>query len=161
MPGKTISTNGTHLIYWKETSEEQKRVYDFYINRAGLDFLKSEKILLAIFPVQVEVLSSPSIKHNFCCYFITFHPAPFHPPNPFLWHLHSSTPFHYLTSCDYDLPDKGFSLFTHSKVHKRSPSFSCQPDWLIVLTPCWLPGYVSWWLKLLTLTDAYPLWMHH
>lgn len=62
-----------------------------------------------------------------------FSTRPLPPTRSIFWHLHSSPPFHYLTSCHYDLPDKGLSLFTLSKVHKRSPSFRCQLDWLIVL----------------------------
>lgn len=59
--------------------------------------------------------SFPPIKHNFRPYFIIFPPALSLPPRPFFWHLHSSTPFHYLTCCDYDLPDKELSLFTPFK----------------------------------------------
>ena len=43
-------------------------------------------------PVYTEVMSSPSIKHNFSSYFINFPPAPFRTPSPFPWHLDSSTP---------------------------------------------------------------------
>ena len=68
-------------------------------------------------------------------------------------------PFHYLTSCDHDLPDDRFSLFTLSKVHKRSPSFSCQRDCLLVPGAVLGAVRVSWWLKPLTLTNADPLWM--
>lgn len=50
--------------------------------------------------------SPPQIKH-----FQGFsQPRPFVPP-----------PLYYLTSCDYETPDKGLCLFTLSKVHKRPP----------------------------------------
>lgn len=55
----------------------------------------------------------------------------------------SSHSFHNLTSCDYDLADKGLSLFTLSNVHNRSPSFICQLDWLIVLALYLLCGAVG------------------
>lgn len=142
-----------------------EELIDDYVITFGLVFLEPKYLtsfmLTVVSSCKLKWLSSPSIKHNFCSHFISSHPAPFHPPSPFPWHLHSSTPFHYLTSCDYDLLDKGFGLFTLSKVHKRSPSFSCQLDWLIVLAPVLAAWWVSWCLKLLTLTNAYPLLMQH
>lgn len=49
----------------------------------------------------------------------------------FFWHLPPSLPhpFYYLTSCDYEAPDKGLSLFTLSKVHKPPPFISLS-TWL-------------------------------
>lgn len=93
--------------------------------------------------VWVEGKTPPSIKHNFSAYFIIFRHTPSVPPTPWLWHLHLSTPFHYLTSCDYDLPGKG--LFTLWKVHKRCPSFSPQLDWLIVLVLHLVRGALGFW----------------